>query len=204
MPRYKKWIKKTFILLFWLLVWEGLALAVANAIVLASPVQVLNYLIENGTKTDLWVSVGGSLVRILAGFLLAFFCGIVMGIVNYRVSLLRELTEPVLSAIKAVPVAAVTILLLLWFSSLSLSVVLCFIIVLPNVYEQMMAGLKNVDKEQLALANCYGISQWQKLLVIYRTGVVPYLYSSMKICVGLSFKSAVAAEIIATPVKTMS
>lgn len=203
MPRYKKWIKKTFILLFWLLVWEGLALAVANAIVLASPVQVLNYLIENGTKTDLWVSVGGSLVRILAGFLLAFFCGIVMGIVNYRVSLLRELTEPVLSAIKAVPVAAVTVLLLLWFSSLSLSVVLCFIIVLPNVYEQMMAGLKNVDKEQLALANCYGISQWQKLLVIYRTGVVPYLYSSMKICVGLSFKSAVAAEIIATPVKTM-
>ena len=203
MPRYQKWIKKIFILLFWLLVWEGLALAVANAIVLASPGQVFAYLIENGREKELWASIGGSLGRILAGFLLAFLCGIVMAVINYQVRLLRELTEPLLSAIKAIPVAAVTVLLLLWFSSKNLSVVLCFIIVLPNVYEQMMAGLENVDKEQLVVANCYGISRWQKLLVIYRTSVVPYLYSSMKICVGLSFKSAIAAEIIATPVKTM-
>lgn len=203
MSIYKKWMKKTCIFLFWILVWEGLALVVANAIVLASPSQVLLYLVENGTHKELWFSIGGSLVRILEGFLLAFFCGAVIGIVNYKVNFLRELTEPIFSAIKAVPVAAVTVLLLLWFSSQSLSVVLCFIIVLPNVYEQMLTGLENVNKEQLALANCYGLSRWKKMITIYRGSVAPYLYSSMKICVGLSFKSAVAAEIIATPVKTM-
>lgn len=200
---YKKWMKKICIFLFWILVWEGLALAVANAIVLAGPRQVLLYLLENGTKKDLWFSIGASFARILAGFFLAYFGGIVIGIVNYRVQFLRELTEPVLASIKAIPVAAVTVLLLLWFSSQSLSIVLCFIIVLPNVYEQMMAGLRNVDEEQLAMANLYGITWWEKLVTIYRMSVVPYLYSSMKICVGLSFKSAVAAEIIATPVGTM-
>lgn len=203
MPRHRKWIKKIGIFFFWLLVWEILALAVANAIVLADPVQVLEYLIENGRKKELWLSVGCSLIRILSGFFLAFAVGILLGVVNYRLRLLKELTEPLLTAVKAVPVAAVTVLLLLWFSSRQLSVVLCFIIVLPNVYEQMMAGLTNMDKEQLALADCYGLSFGRKLLAIYRIGVVPYLYSSMKICVGLSFKSAVAAEIIATPIRTM-
>lgn len=203
MLRYRKWIKRIVILLFWLLVWEGMALAIANAIVIASPIQVLEYLMQNGRERELWLSIGFSLERILAGFMLAFLLGIVMAVVNHRVSLLREFTEPLLSVIKAVPVAAVTVLLLLWFPSRYLSVILCFIIVLPNVYEQMMTGLKNIDKEQLALANCYGMSSWQKFMVIYRNGVVPYLSSSMKICVGLSFKSAVAAEIIATPVRTM-
>ena len=203
MSIYKKWMKKTCIFLFWILVWEVLALAIANAIVLASPSQVLMYLIENGTKKEVWFSIGASFFRILVGFLLAFCSGIIIGIVNYKVKLLRAIIEPLLAAIKAVPVAAVTVLLLLWFSSQSLSVVLCFIIVLPNVYEQMMAGLENIDKEKLALANCYGLPWWRKLLTIYRTSVVPYLYSSMKICVGLSFKSAVAAEIIATPAKTI-
>ena len=203
MSIYKKWIKKVCVFLFWILVWEGLALAVANAIVLASPGQVLTYLLENGTKKDLWFSIGASFVRILLGFFLAYLGGIIGGIINYKVKLLRNVTEPVLSAIKAVPVAAVTVLLLLWFSSQSLSIVLCFIIVLPNVYEQMVTGLENVDREQLALANHHGISWWKKMITIYRMSVVPYLYSSMKICVGLSFKSAVAAEIIATPVDTM-
>lgn len=203
MPIYRKWVKRICIFLFWILAWEVLALAVANAIVLASPSQVLMYFIENGTKKEVWFSISASFFRILLGFLLAFCSGIFIGIMNYKVNFLRELIEPLLAAIKAVPVAAVTVLLLLWFSSQSLSVVLCFIIVLPNVYEQMMAGLQNMDKEKLALANCYGLSWWRKMITIYRTNVVPYLYSSMKICVGLSFKSAVAAEIIATPAKTI-
>lgn len=203
MLKSKRWIKKTMIFLFWLLVWEILALAVANAIVLAGPVEVLHYLMEKGKEKELWLSLFFSLTRILTGFLSAFAAGSLLGMCSYRYSLIREFVAPFLTIIKAVPVAAVTVLLLLWFPSQYLSVVLCFIIVLPNVYEQMVMGLLQVDQEQLAMANCYGASFLEKAVVIYRCSAAPYLYSSMKICVGLSFKSAVAAEIIATPARTM-
>lgn len=203
MKQHKVWIKKTGIILFWILIWEIIALAVANAIVLATPFQVIGYLKEHITDEVFWYSIGKSLGNILLGFFASYVIGILLGILSYLYKWIEELLKPLFSMIKATPVAAITVLLLLWFGAANLSVIICFLIVLPNVYEQMLVGLKNMNRQLLDMAKCFELSFLKKLFYIYRSETAPYLLGSIKVCVGLSFKSAVAAEVIATPLKTM-
>lgn len=199
----KKWIKKIGIPLFWILIWQLVALAVSNAIILASPIEVLKFLVSHSTDREFLASVWNSLWHIVAGFLLAFICGVLVAVAAYVSEWMEELFYPLMTVIKATPVAAITVLLLLWCGSGYLSVIICFLIVFPNMYEQTLMGLKNVRKQLLEMAECYKLSLRKKIRYIYRTETAPYILGSMKVCIGLSFKSAVAAEIIATPVKTM-
>lgn len=201
--QYKKWIKKAGMIGVWLLIWEIIALAIANAIVLASPMEVLGYLKEHIADDVFWISVFRSLKYILIGFMTAFLSGIVLGVVSHKCCLVREFLSPLFVMMKATPVAAITVVLLLWFGAESLSVIICFLIVLPNVYEQIQVGLGNVPQQLIELANCYQMSLGKRFYFIYARHLAPYLLGSVRICVGLSFKSAVAAEIIATPLKTM-
>lgn len=200
---YKKWIKKAGMIGVWLIVWELIALAIANAIVLASPIEVFEYLKEHITDGVFLTSVLQSLKYILSGFCTAFVAGIVFGVISHKCSLFKDFLSPLLSMMKATPVAAITVVLLLWFGAEQLSVIICFLIVLPNVYEQMLVGLENVPGQLIELAECYQMSLWKRIYFIYARHLAPYLLGSVRICVGLSFKSAVAAEIIATPIETM-
>ncbi|MBR1693143.1 MAG: ATP-binding cassette domain-containing protein, partial [Lachnospiraceae bacterium] len=199
----KKNMKTAGAILFWLLIWEIVALAVANAIVIATPQAVVKYLIVHVTDRVFYLSIGRSWVRIVAGFVLAFLSGTALAVICYRFHWIRGLFGPLMAAIKATPVAAITVILLLWVSSKRLSVVLCFLLVLPSVYEQLLAGLDHMNPGLLELAYCYRLPFYRRLLTIYRSETAAGLYGSLKACVGLSFKSAVAAEIIAIPLNTM-
>lgn len=176
---------------------------VDNTIVLASPVEVGRYLLAHLPDPLFYHSIGRSLCRIMGGFSLALLAGMVLAVLVCRFSWVGEIVEPLMAVIKAAPVAALTVLLLLWAGAQQLSAVLCFLIVLPNVYEQMLAGLRHIDRSLLDLADCYRLPLFKRLLTIYRCGTAPYLYGCLKVCTGLSFKSAVAAEIIAVPLTTM-
>lgn len=156
MKQHKVWIKKTGIILFWILIWEIIALAVANAIVLATPFQVIGYLKEHITDEVFWYSIGKSLGNILLGFFASYVIGILLGILSYLYKWIEELLKPLFSMIKATPVATITVLLLLWFGAANLSVIICFLIVLPNVYEQMLVGLKNMNRQNFLI--------WQSVL----------------------------------------
>jgi len=179
------------------------ALAVANAIVLATPWDVAKYLLLHITDGIFYLSVCRSMIRIIIGFALALATGILLAVICYRFSWIQSLLEPLMSVVKATPVAAITVILLLWLGSGQLSLVLCFLVVLPNVYEQMLAGLEHMDKNLLMLAHCYRLPFFSRLVTIYRTETSANLYGCLRACIGLSFKSAVAAEIIAVPVETM-
>ena len=55
----------------WLLVWQGASMAIDQQILLVSPVRVVVRLLEMALTAELWTSIGFSLLRIGAGFLLA-------------------------------------------------------------------------------------------------------------------------------------
>lgn len=189
--------------ILWLCVWQAAAVVVDNRIVMASPLDVGRYLLAHSKDPVFYHSIGHSTFRILAGFLAALVAGIVLAVLAYRFALAGECLMPLMAVVKATPVAAVTVLLLLWAGTKQLSVVLCFLIVLPNVYEQMRSGLLHLDAGLLNLADCYRLPFYRRLLTIYKSETASGLYGCMKACVGLAFKSAVAAEVIAIPRETM-
>lgn len=197
---HKKGIRKAVILLFWLAVWYLLVLLVDNSILLVSPWEMLKRLEEFVVKAVFWQTLGLSLLRIGLGFVLGFMAALGLAGISFRYPLAEEVLRPVITLVKTVPVAAFAVLLLIWWGSSVLAVAICFLVVLPNIYLNTLEGLKAADLRLLEMAKVFRLSGKNKFWYIYRPALKPFLMSSMKLSLGMCWKSGVAAEVIGTPV----
>ena len=191
--------RKAAVILFWLIVWQAAAVAADNRILLVGPVQVLHAFGQNVIQPDFLRTILSSFTRIGMGFFLALFGGLLLGTFSYRFRIVAEILEPVIQTLKSVPVASFVVLLLIWFGSGRLSLLISFLIVFPNIYVNTAAGLKSADAGLLEMAQVFGMSRRNRFFYIYRPALMPYLNSGLKISLGMSWKSGVAAEVIGLP-----
>ncbi len=197
--KVRDWLKKAGVILFWLIVWEVADHVIDNRLVLAGPIRTLQALGEQVVKSGFWAICAASFVRIAAGFLLSFVCGLALAVVSYRFRVVRAFVDPVISLLRTIPVVSFMIMLLIWVGNQLLTVYLAFLIVLPLIYTNTLTGLESVDRQMLEMARTYGMSKWRTFMYIYRPALMPFLTSSCKISLGMSWKSGVMAEVLATP-----
>lgn len=199
----RKIVKQAGIILFWLAVWFLLALAVNNKILMVTPLQTLRELLTLLTDGRFYRVVAGSLLRIAAGFVTGFAAAVLLAALSKRFRIVEELLAPLMSLMKAIPVASFVVLLLIWWGSSFLAVAVCFLVVLPNIYISTLEGLKNVDRNMTEMAWVFRLSGRDCFFYIYCPALRPFLTSSMSIALGMSWKSGVAAEIIGTPASSI-
>ena len=187
------------IILFWLAIWQLAAAAVGNQILFVGPVQVLAALIHLLPSPDFWKTVICSFAKISLGFLLAFLSGIILGTAAWRFSLIRDFLSPVISLTKSVPVASFVILALIWIGSKNLSVIISFTVVLPMIYSGTVSGLSSTDLRLMEMAAVFRMPLLKRIRYLYIPALIPYLVSSCRTALGISWKSGIAAEVIGTP-----
>ena len=195
----KSKVRKMIIILAWIVVWHIGARIVDNSILLVTPAQVMGELFFMLADPGFYRTVGFSLLRIGGGFLIGFVAAVSLAALGSRYGILEEVFSPVMTLLKAVPVASFVVLLLIWWGSSFLAVAICFIVVLPNIYINTLEGLKNTDRQLLEMAQVFRLPAKSRFFYIYRPAIAPFLYSSMKISLGMCWKSGVAAEVIGTP-----
>lgn len=195
----KKGIRKTLILLFWLALWFGLALIADNPILIATPVQTAVRLLKLLGAADFYRAVAGSLLRIGAGFLAGCCVAVLLAAVSRRFPFLEELLAPMVGLLKAIPVASFVVVLLIWWGASFLGVAVSFLVVLPNIYINTLEGLKSTDRELLEMAGLFRLPRSSRLFYLYLPALKPFLYSGLKLSLGMCWKSGVAAEVIGTP-----
>ncbi len=195
----KKNLRKRCIILAWIAVWSIGAKALDNNILLAGPGEVAGELFTMLGEAGFYKTLVWSLLRIGGGFFTGFAAAVLLAFLSSRFELLEEALSPVMTLLKTVPVASFVVLLLIWWGSSFLAVAVCFVVVLPNIYINTLEGLKNADKQILQMAQVFRISKKNKFFYIYRSALAPFLYGSMKVSLGMCWKSGVAAELIGTP-----
>ncbi|MCM1541950.1 MAG: ATP-binding cassette domain-containing protein [Blautia sp.] len=195
----EKNLRKIIIILGWIVLWHVAALIVDNGILMATPLQVMAELFSMLGDPGFYRTVGSSLLRIGCGFLAGFAAAVALAAVSSGHPLFEEALSPVMTLLKAIPVASFVVLLLIWWGSSFLAVAICFVVVLPNIYINMLEGLKSTDRQLLEMAQVFHVSVKDRFFYIYRPAIAPFLYSGMKISLGMCWKSGVAAEVIGTP-----
>ncbi len=194
------WVnKKIWIALFWLLVWQAIAMAVDREFLVATPIIVAKTLFELMGQGEFWISIASSFSRVAMGFFGGLCGGVILAVLSAKWRIVREVLSPVLTVIKATPVASFAILCLVWFRSESLSIVISFLMVLPITYANTLAGILNVDKKLIEMARVFNLSALKKVLYIYTPQVMPFFVSACVIGISMCFKAGVAAEVIGMP-----
>ncbi len=192
-------LKKAVILLIWLVLWQVTAFFVNNPIYFVSPFEVITELFSKLRNAVFWQSVAGSLLRIIIGFSVSFTAAFIMSFASYRFKWIREFLSPLVTFLKSVPVAAVVVILLIWWGSRYLVLSISMMVVFPNIYLNMLTGLDNTDKGLLEMADVFNVSIPNRILWIFRTSYRPHLHSAVSVSLGMCLKSGIAAEIIGLP-----
>lgn len=195
--------RKVLIIAFWLVLWQALAMAVHNDILIVGPLQTMQALFALIQTADFWLSIASTWLRITAGFILGGALGILLAYVSYRKQAVRELLSPVIAAMKAVPVASFVILILIWAGSEGLSFFISMIVVLPVLYLNTLSGLDSTDKKMLEMAAVFHMPKSARLRYIYLPQLEAFLLSGLKLSLGMSWKAGVAAEVIGQPLQTV-
>lgn len=199
----KRIISTALIALFWLAVWQIASLIVNQPLFMPSPVETFDSLAGLVATTDFWLSVAYTFYRVVFGLALSFVLGILLAFLSSRAPLVEQLLRPVMAAVKSTPVMSVIVLALVWFSSSFVPVFSCVLLCLPIFYTNTLTGIRAVDKNLLEMAGVFGVTHTRVVKEIVIPSVLPHVYAALAVCLGFSWKSVVAAEVLSSPQYSM-
>lgn len=138
-----------------------------------------------------------TLEETLGGFVIGSLLRIGLAVMLSEIRVLRQILQPYIVALQAVPKVAVAPLFLIWFgfgveSKVALVISIMFFPVLVNT----LVGLESVDSDQLELMRAYRASRWQTLRRVKLYVALPYVFASFEVSLVLSLTAAVVAEML--------
>lgn len=186
---------------FWLAVWTGGCYAANRTLFLPLPYpwDVAKTLWRLMGEPSFWSVVGTSFLRVAVGFALALVVGVVLAMLTTRFATMHALFSPVLSVVRAAPVASFIFVAFLWIRAESMPVFIAFLMVVPLVWENVRQGILHTDPKLLEMAKVFRLSRRERLRHIRLPAVRPYLQAAVSTGFGFAWKAGVAAEILCWP-----
>jgi ABC-type nitrate/sulfonate/bicarbonate transport system, permease component len=188
---------KVLAVLFWVAVWQILYLIIQQEILIVSPARVLQRLYELTGSAEFWISALYSMLHVLQGFLLGVLVGVALAVLTSASKALSDLFYPLISMIKATPVVSFIILALVWLHSDQVPAFTAFLEVTPIVLGNVANGIAKTDRGLLQMARCYRFGAPRTVRRVYIPSIMPYFTAACTTGMGLAWKTAIAAEVLA-------
>ena len=180
-----------------LFVWT-LAATLTSPFFLPSPLSVGNAIVDLTVNGTLPNAVAISYFRILVGWAVGCTVAIPLALFAGRITLVRQLVEPFFNFFRFVPPIVLLGVAILWFGIGEGSKIAIIIYTsLFTVFMNTMAGATTVDESPSRAALCLGATKRQVLWRVVLPATVPAILVGMRVGMGFSFMSVVAAEMIA-------
>ena len=163
-----------------------------------SPALVFTAAVEMLRTRELFEHIGISLQRILTGFVLGSAFAAPMGLLMGSIRKVRVIFDPYTQFFRFVPSIAWLTPVVLWFGIGEVSKVLIIIytttfIVLINT----MVGVANIPPNKLRAAASLGATPVKAFFHVTLPATLPFILTGMRLAMGNSFATVVAAEMIA-------
>ncbi len=185
--------------IIWLAVWQAAAMIVGRDFLLASPVKTAVCFFRLACTGDFYLSALYSLIRIFSGFLLGTAAALLSAALSVRFRRVRELFAPLHAVLRAIPVASFVIAALIWMPAKNLSILISFLIVFPQIYGGMLSEFERRDPKMIEMAEVFRMKGMRRAIYIYALPAAGTFESLCAACIGLAWKSGIAAELIAIP-----
>lgn len=193
----KKIISVLLSIAFWLAVWQIGAIIVSNSFFLPSIQETFSALGNLIVKKNFFKVIFSTFLRVLIGLVSGIVLGVIFAILANQFSFVNSLVSPLVSIIKATPVASFIILLWVTVSGNSLTVFIAFLMVFPIVWQNLTDGYNAIDKNLTEVSLVFQFSYKKKMKLLIFPTLKKYLVPAIITSSGLAWKSEIAAEIIA-------
>jgi NitT/TauT family transport system permease protein len=177
-----------------ILLWQGVSLFFLP-VVFPGPLALLNRMIEIYSDPASFRVVGQTLARIFEGFLLSMIAGIAFGILMGLKRDLEIFFDSWIMVLLTVPAVCWAFLSVLWFGISDAAPLLTIVlIVFPFVVINIWEGTKARERDLTEMAAVYRARRPLLLRKVIIPQLMPYIFSSLRIALSLSWKIALVAE----------
>jgi len=179
-------------------IWHVASTWLLNSVLFPAPLAVLSKGIELASEGILGEHVQVSLTRIFAGFISGSLIGIPVGLAIGSFAFVRRLLEPYTEFLRFIPATALITVAVIWFGIGEGSKI--FLIIYTTVFIVIIntaAGVTAVAPNKIRAARSLGASSGQIFLHVALPATMPYILTGMRLAMGNSFVTIIAAELVA-------
>lgn len=169
-----------------------------ESVIFPTPGQVVVGAVELVHDGTLWDHIAASLMRVGAGFLLAFVVAIPLGLWMGRVNAVYMTLNPVFQMLRPISPIAWIPIAILWFGIGNASPI--FLIFIASVFPMILqtaVGVHTIDARFLRAAENFGVSRFDLMRRVILPAVLPQVLIGMRVGLGVAWLVVVAAEMIA-------
>lgn len=142
-----------------------------------------------------YVIIGKTLARICEGFAASMLIGTALGLLMGLRRNIEVFFDSWIMVLLTFPAVCWAFLTVLWFGlSQAAAIVTIVLIVFPFVALNIWAGTKAVNKDLVEMSRVYKADRGLLLRKVLMPQLLPYIFSSLRISLSLSWKIALVAE----------
>ena len=185
----------------WILLWDFLSHLLDIEIYFPGPLVTLRALLKLVVTLDFWQTVMYSMLRIMLGLLLGIVFGALLAFACKAIPHVTKFVGMGMTVVKSTPVASIVIIL--WvivaqnIGSEYLPVIIALLMVAPIIWQNLMDAFESIDSQLIEVATVFEFPFTKKLKLITLPALIRYFVPAFLTSIGLSWKSGIAAEIIA-------
>lgn len=181
-------------------VWWFLSLG-ATAFGLPGPPQVLDSFLAMTSSGKLQHALSVTLSSFAVGGLAAVVLGVPLGILMGVRRWFGRAIDPLLAALYVMPFSAVAPLFVLWFGvDQQVRIIFIFAFTVPQVAIVCYQGAKSTPTTLIEVARTYLGSDWQIFRKVILPYEVPFIFTALRLGVGLAIQGMIVAELLVTSV----
>ena len=146
---------------------------------------------------ELQTHVAATMTRVAIGFGIGAAAGTLFGMLTGASTTARQLLDPSIQALRAIPSIAWVPIFILWLGIFETSkLALIALGVFFPVYLGMLSAIQSVDRKLMEVGRVFGFSGLGIMLRITWPAVLPIWIASLRSGLGLGFMFVVAAELM--------
>lgn len=197
-PRYA-WARQCTAFVVLVTAWEAAGRAgLLNPLYAPSPSQIGAALAELFGSGSIWTHLEATFTAALAGLALGLVAGAVLGVIGALLPLAKELLEPVMTLLNAIPRVILAPLFVVWLGiGIASKVALSFILVAVLIFFTVASGIRQVDRRLVERVVTLSGGRWALVRHVYLPSVSASVMASLKVAVGFAFTGAVVGEFVA-------
>src|SRR5487761_1603624 len=159
------------------------------------PAVLLERMITIYSNPASYVVVGQTLARIFEGFVISMVVGTAFGLLMGLKRNIEIFFDSWIMVLLTFPAVCWAFLSVLWFGlSGTAPIFTVVLIVFPYVAMNIWAGTKAMERGLVHMATVYKADRWLMLRKVLIPQLMPYIFSSLRISLVLSWKIALVAE----------
>lgn len=183
----------------WVVAWA----AIGNELLVPAPWDCLNVLGDLVKTRGFWSAFWATLSRTLTAFGISFVFAAVFAFVAYTVPTFARIFSPIVTALRALPVLAVLLILWLILGAGDAPIAVAFLSLFPMLYVAVLAALSGVDEDLIVMSRVYNVPLKKRIFSLYLPSAAPYVLKESGAALAFSLKLVVSAEVVARTAKSL-